>query len=91
MKTKKRINSKKIIKVMVVCSVLLVISSVFSTASLAKVNFEVEQLKVNIKKQDNKNESIQMKINELSSLENIKVVVEDMGLAFNNDNIVTAR
>ena len=88
---KKKISNIKIIKFSMVIVVALIVGSVFGTASLAKVNLEVEQLKIDIKKQDNKNESMEMKINELSSLENIQYLIEDMGLAFNNDNIVTTR
>ena len=33
------------------------------------------------------NESLEMKINELASLENIQKVIEEEGLEYNNDNI----
>jgi len=60
---------------------------VFSSATLSKVNIEVERLKVQIDRQQNKNQSIMMKINELASLENIQLVAESMGLSYNNNNI----
>lgn len=72
----------------VVIIIVLLIGCVFSGAELSKVNLEVEVLKLDIKAQEDKNESMVMKINELSSLDNIQSVIEDMGLAFNNDNIV---
>lgn len=88
MKNKNKKKSFGGAKLGVVIIILLVIGCVFSGAELSKVNLEVEVLKIDIKKQEDKNESMVMKINELSSLDNIKSVIEDMGLAFNNDNIV---
>ena len=38
--------------------------------------------------QEKTNESLTMKVNELTSFENVKKVVEEMGLAYNNDNII---
>ena len=70
--------------------VLLVISPfaiVFSQATLSKINFEVEKSKKEISKQEKKNESLAMKVNELASLDNIKAVADLEGLSYNNDNI----
>ena len=60
---------------------------VFGKSTLSEVNYEVEKIKNEIKSQEKQNESLQMKINELASLENIQKVIEDEGLAYNNDNI----
>ena len=38
--------------------------------------------------QEKTNESLTMKVNELTSFENVKKVVEEMGLAYNNENII---
>lgn len=70
--------------------VLLVISPfaiVFSQATLSKINFEVEKSKKEISRQEKKNESLAMKVNELASLDNIKAVADLEGLSYNNDNI----
>ena len=65
------------------------ISIVFSKATLAKVNFEVEKQKEKIEKQEKVNESIAMTIDELASLTKIQEVAEEQGLSYNNDNIKT--
>ena len=63
------------------------ISIVFSKATLAKINFEVEQQKKEIELQEKTNESISMTIDELASLTKIQEVAEEQGLTYNNDNI----
>ena len=60
---------------------------VFLQATLSKVNVQVEQVKNEIKKQEKKNESLSMKINELASLDKIIEVAHEQGLSYNNDNI----
>ena len=61
--------------------------SFFMKSSLASLNVEVERLSRNIKEQKEVNQSLTMKINELASLENVNVVANQAGLAYNNDNI----
>ncbi len=65
------------------------ISIVFSKATLAKVNFEVEQAKKEISKQQKTNESISMTIDQLASLTKIQEVAGEQGLSYNNNNIRT--
>lgn len=60
----------------------------FSMALLSKTNIEVESMKKKISKQDDLNESLEMKINELASLENVEAVAGSQGLEYNNSNIV---
>ena len=60
---------------------------VFEKSTLSKMNYEVEKMKKKIDIQEKENESIQMKINELASLENIQKVIKEKGLEYNNDNI----
>ena len=59
----------------------------FMKSSLASLNVEVERLSRDIKEQKEVNQSLTMKINELASLENVNVVANQAGLAYNNDNI----
>lgn len=61
--------------------------SFFMKNSLASINIEVERLSRDIKEQKGVNQSLTMKINELASLENVNVVANQVGLAYNNDNI----
>lgn len=90
-KKNRKLKLLKIEKLLYMVAALLVLLTpvliVFSSATLSKVNIEVERLKVQIDRQQNKNQSIMMKINELASLENIQLVAESMGLSYNNNNI----
>lgn len=59
----------------------------FSMALLSKTNIEVESIRKKISKQENMNQSLYMKINELASLENVESVATTLGLGYNNSNI----
>ena len=63
------------------------VSIVFSKATLAEVNFEVEKQKKEIDVQKKTNESLAMTIDELASLTKIQEVAEQQGLSYNNNNI----
>ena len=69
--------------------VIAPISIVFSKATLAKVNFEVEKQKKEIAEQKKANESLAMVIDELASLSKIQEVAREQGLSYNNNNIKT--
>ena len=73
------------------CTILLIlfpVSVVLSKAALSNMNLEVEKLKRQINIQENANESLAMKVNELKSLANIDVVAESEGLSYNSSNII---
>ena len=72
-------------------SVVLVISIVFSQINLSKINLEVEKLKIKAGEQENVNQSLNMKINEMASLENINEISSTQGLSYNNENIKTVK
>ena len=90
-KVKKQLKMSKFERFLYTVAVFLLLASpisiVFSKATLAKVNFEVEKKKNAIKDQEKTNESISMTINELASLTKIQAVAEEQGLSYNNDNI----
>lgn len=69
--------------------VLFPVMSVYAKSMLSKVNYDVEEAKDEIKKLEKSNESLQMKINELASLENIEEVAESMGLSYTSDSVKT--
>lgn len=69
--------------------IMLVIGIIFSQTSLSNVNLQVEKLKINLSKQEDTNQSLAMKINEMASLENIQTIARSMGLAYNNENVKT--
>lgn len=68
--------------------VLTLTIQIFCGANIGSLNLKVEKLKYNINDQQKKNESLTMKVNELTSFDKVKDIVKDMGLAYNNDNIV---
>ena len=87
-KTGKLINRER--KFVVFGAILLLFLwgiSFFMKNSLASINIEVERLSRDIKKKKEVNQSLTMKINELASLENVNIVANQVGLAYNNDNI----
>ena len=90
-KVKKRLKMSKFEKLMYIFTFALLLASpfvlVFSQATLSEINFEVEKLNKTIAKQEKRNESLTMIINELASLENIQQVVAAQGLTYNNSNI----
>lgn len=92
-KVKKRLKMSKFERLLYTLALFLLVISpvsiVFSKATLAKVNFEVEKQKKEIAKQEKTNESIAMTIDELASLTKIQEVAEEQGLSYNNNNIKT--
>ncbi len=90
-KVKKRVKMSKFEKLLYSLAVFLLViapvSIVFSKATLAEINFEVEKQKKEIEQQKKTNESIAMTIDELASLTKIQEVAEQQGLSYNNGNI----
>ena len=88
---KKKERTSKFEKLLYTIAFLLVVAApvsiVFSKATLAKVNFEVEKQKKEIEVQKKTNESLAMTIDELASLTKIQEVAEQQGLSYNNSNI----
>ena len=78
---------KLIYTLIVIVAVLIPIVNVFSKALLSQTNIEVEQLENKIDKQVGINDSLDMQINELASLDKIQNVANNLGLSYNNDNI----
>ncbi len=56
-------------------------------AMIQSSNSELQRLKSKINSQNEMNASIQMKINELASLDNALEVADTFGLEYNNNNI----
>ena len=59
----------------------------YTENSLSSLNMEVEKLKTTVRTQQETNQGLSMKINELASLENVNEVANNTGLAYNNSNI----
>ena len=88
---KKKLRITKFEKVLYVFAIVLLliapISIVFTKSALSEINFKVEKMKKEIASKEKTNEGLEMKINELVSLDNIKDVIKTEGLSYNNDNI----
>ena len=75
-----------------ICSFILAIFiKVFSSASISNLKMNIEEISYNIKIQQNKNQSLVMQVNELTSYENLSNVLKEMGLAYNNENIIVVK
>lgn len=70
-------------------AVVLLIGIVFTSATVSKMNIELQEISKVVESQEDTNQSLTMKINEMASLENIQGISEDLGLAYNNENIKT--
>jgi cell division protein FtsL len=68
--------------------VAVVLVQVFCGATTGNLSLSIEKLKYEIDSQEKKNESLSMQVSELTSYDKIKDVVKDMGLAYNNENII---
>jgi len=91
-KNKKKLKLLKGEKFMYFLVLLLIIAipvlNVFSSSLVSETNIKTEKLKSKIEKQENTNESLQMQINELVSMENIQKIAEEYGLSYISDNII---
>ena len=63
--------------------------NIFAKSTLSKVTYDLESRKDEITMQSKNNESLQMKINELASLDNLEKVAKDMGLSYTSNSIKT--
>ncbi len=72
----------------IIALVFTISLKIFCGAFIGELKMSIEEINYNIDSQTKTNESLTMKVNELTSFENVSDVVKDMGLAYNNDNIV---
>lgn len=78
-------------KLCVLIIILLIISIVFGQTTLAQINLDVQKLTREVDNQKNTNKSLEMKIDEMTSLDRIKEVSEKFGLSYNSENIKTIK
>ena len=86
-KRKKKKNSvtrgEKLLYVSALLSFVLMLGlKIFCGAIVGEMKMDIEETKYKIDSQEKTNESLTMKVNELTSFENV------MGLAYNNENII---
>ncbi len=85
---KKRLKGEKFVIFAIVMTLIAIpLLCVFTQAKLSESNIALEKLKQDIEYQSGINESLNMKINELASLDKIREVASSQGLSYNNDNI----
>ena len=70
------------------CVAIMLLVEVFARANVGHLNMSIEKLKYDITEQEKKNESLAMKVNELTSFDKIESVVKEMGLNYNYENII---
>lgn len=92
MKKKKKVNKKNrsekvLYRFFVIITIFLVLGIIYSRATLSKINLEIQELSSIIKEENNDNQSLAMKINEMVSLNKIREVSNELGLSYNNKNI----
>ena len=83
-----KVKGEGLLKAGIVLSLLLFLLCNFVlNAQVQASNSELQRLKSKIDNQEKLNLSIQMKINEISSLDNALQVADTFGLEYNNSNI----
>ena len=75
----------------VFCAILTIFIKVFSSASISNLKMDIEKMSYKIENQEKKNQNLVMQVNELTSYENLSGVLKDMGLAYNNENIIVVK
>ena len=67
---------------------MMIVSRIFFSAGITNLSMNIESQAREIETQRKVNESLNMKVNELTAYDKVKDVASDMGLAYNNDSIV---
>lgn len=72
----------------VICFACVIVIKIFFGASIGNYKMSNEKLRYQISKEEKTVESLAMQVSELTSFDNVQGIVKDLGLAYNNDNIV---
>ncbi len=70
------------------CFICTLLIKVFLGASIGNQQMMIEKLKYDISEEEKSVESLTMQVQELISFDNVEKVVKDLGLAYNNNNII---
>lgn len=85
----KLLRGEKIMYFVIIFLVAIIpLLNVYTSSVVTRTNIEVEELKTDIEKQKEENESLSMQIDELASLENIQNVAKEYGLSYDNTSIL---
>lgn len=89
---KKRIRLTKGEKLIYTCGMIAfvctIILKIFAGAQVGNLNISVSKYNYEITNQEKKIESLVMQVNELTAFDNVKQIVDNMGLSYNNENII---
>lgn len=80
-----------IYKLFAVIIILLIVGIVCSETSLAQMNLDIQKQEAEVEKQRKRIESLNMKIDEMTSLDNIKEISERYRLTYHSENIKTIK
>ena len=87
-KFKKMLRGERVIYLTIALILLAIpICKVYTNAILSQSNIALEDIKTDIKNQEEINEGLKMEISELASLDTIQNVANAHGLTYQNDNI----
>lgn len=70
------------------CFISNMVLKIFCGASVGHLSMSVEKLKYDISEQEKRIESLNMQVNELTSFTEVQDVVKNMGLSYNNQNVI---
>lgn len=80
---------RKLVTLTIALLIFSPFASVCASSLLSKANYDVEVTKEEVSTQEKSNESLQMKINELASLENLQKVAKKVGLSYTSNSVKT--
>ena len=76
-------------KVCILIVIILIVGIVCSQTSLAQVNLEIQKLNDKVTEYKDINASLNMKIDEMTSLDKIEKISKEYGLEYHSENIKT--
>lgn len=71
-----------------ICLIAVFVLKIFVGAKISNMKLNIEKINLKIETQEKKNESLTMQVNEITSYENVNGIIKEMGLAYNNENII---
>ena len=72
----------------IVALTALFASKIFFGAQISNMKMNIEKIRYDIENEEKKQESLIMQVDELTSYENVSSIIKELGLAYNNENII---
>ena len=87
-KVNKKVNKDKFFWLTILVILLAIpVCNVYTKAILSETNIALEEIKSDIKEQENLNESLKAEIDVLASYDAMQQIATENGLTYQNDNI----